>query len=136
MLYSPYKQSIGGTFLVESLKKHIIRSYVLSQSSEDRKNNRITFITPYGHITGFLVLRDEINPDDASYRLSRHAYEYVASYRVENELPLENSFEGDDGFMILKDVELKSLNGSITNYTELVVFYNQIIAFTIDSNNA
>lgn len=121
---------------MESLKKHIIRSYVLSQSSEDRKNNRITFITPYGHITGFLVLRDEINPDDASYRLSRHAYEYVASYRVENELPLEDSFEGDDGFMILKDVELKSLNGSITNYTELVVFYNQIIAFTIDSNNA
>lgn len=121
---------------MESLKKHIIRSYVLSQSNEDRKSNRIAFITPYGHITGFLVLRDEINPDDASYRLSRHAYEYVASYRVENELPLEDSFEGDDGFMILKDVELKSLNGSITNYTELVVFYNQIIAFTIDSNNA
>lgn len=119
---------------MESLKKHIIRSYALSQSSEDRENNRITLITPYGHITGFLVLRDEIKPDDASYRLSRHAYEYVASYRVNNELPLEESFEGDDGFMILRDVELKSQNGSITNYAELIVFYNQIIAFTIDND--
>lgn len=119
---------------MESLKKHIIRSYALSRSSEDRENNRITFITPYGHITGFLVLRDEIKPDDASYRLSRHAYEYVASYRVNNELPLEESFEGDDGFMILRDVELKSQNGSITNYAELIVFYNQIIAFTIDND--
>ncbi len=119
---------------MESLKKHIIRSYALSRSSEDRENNRITFITPYGHITGFLVLRDEIKPDDASYRLSRHAYEYVASYRVNNELPLKESFEGDDGFMILRDVELKSQNGSITNYAELIVFYNQIIAFTIDND--
>lgn len=119
---------------MESLKKHIIRSYALSRSSEDRENNRITFITPYGHITGFLVLRDEIKPDDPSYRLSRHAYEYVASYRVNNELPLEESFEGDDGFMILRDVELKSQNGSITNYAELIVFYNQIIAFTIDND--
>lgn len=119
---------------MESLKKHIIRSYALSRSSEDRENNRITFITPYGRITGFLVLRDEIKPDDASYRLSRHAYEYVASYRVNNELPLKESFEGDDGFMILRDVELKSQNGSITNYAELIVFYNQIIAFTIDND--
>ena len=79
-------------------------------------------------------MRDEIKPDDASYRLSRHAYEYVASYRVNTELPLEESFEGDDGFMILRDVELKSQNGSITNYAELIVFYNQIIAFTIDND--
>lgn len=119
---------------MESLKKYIIRSYVLSQSSEDIKSNRITLITSYGHITGFLVLRDEIKPDDDSYRLSKHAHEYVASYRVDNEMPIEETFEGDDGFMILRDVELKSQNGLITNYAELIVFYNQIIAFTIDSD--
>lgn len=113
---------------MQSLKKEIISTLVLAPLCEGLEDYVLTLVTPAGIITGKPVGPEESNTE------CREVHEMVAKiagdYRKDNSIPAETSLEGNDGFFVLKDVQL--ITGKTTHrFATLTVFFDQITAISV-----
>lgn len=113
---------------MESFKKSLIRSFYTLPLVDELKDIKVVFVTHAGIITGTPVQNDE--PDKAIHDLYTISMECVKDYRKDHSLDTSLPLDGNDGFMILKNVELKSGNTTF-HFNYLNIFFDQIIGVTL-----
>ena len=109
---------------MKSLKKHTIQ-YLLNWSTLDEvKGHSIWLLTPAGVITGEVV-----GQDDEGLLIASVVSNGTQVYKDETncEFPLD----GDDGYIALRNASIVFTSGFKQNTSEMIVFYDQIIAATI-----
>jgi len=117
---------------IPSFKKDLIQYYSLFANSEKSGENKLMLVTAAGIIYGTLIQLNESEPKDTkdaeliAYITNQHAKEYCSKYQLSNDV----SLPGGDGGIGLKDVSIKSANGTFC-LPFLFVFYDQVIAATI-----
>lgn len=92
---------------MDTLKKSLIESFYTMPLLDELKDSKVVFVTHTGIITGTPVSKDE--PDKAIRDLSTISLDCVGDYRKNHSLDNSQSLDGNDGFMILKDVELNQV---------------------------
>ena len=116
------------------LKKTIIEKMYALLLTDEFKGNKLVISTANGIITGVpeqylseynKTKSPEILAEAILYRvIERVTDEYREQYGLQDSCPQ------NDGFIFLKDVTIASGN-SITDLTNLIVFYDQIIGITL-----
>lgn len=113
---------------MESLKKSLIFSYCTMPLIDGSNNEKIIIITHAGIIIGSPIGKDE--SDESIHNMASISMAYADDYRKENSITELQSLDGNDGFIILKDVEFKS--GAATHrFNVLTVFFDQIVGITV-----
>lgn len=117
---------------MESLKKYLIRGIATIPSIEGMEKNKIILVTSCGLIIGEIMK----STDDLS--LSNAFFTSVdtltSMYLEDNKLSPDSVPDGNDGYILLKNVTIKNNTGDI-NLPILCVFYDQIIGATIGNSN-
>lgn len=109
-----------------TLKKAIIRDLLRAPASEKIGAESICLLTAFGLVTGIPVISD-INPEKQPVgSIAMEIYDnYSEKFDVTSSLP------GNDGYIILKNAEvISSPRTKSFNFTELIVFFDQIIGVT------
>jgi len=118
---------------MQSLKKEIVSTLVFAPFCEGLENYVLTIITPAGIITGKPVSPEESAAD--CKEVHDTVTKIADDYRSENSIPAETSLDGNDGFFVLKDVQL--VTGKTTHkFSTLIVFFDQITAISISEPEA
>lgn len=113
-----------------TLKKTMISSLFLSLKEPAFKDNKLQIVTSFGIIEGL-----PFNPDDPNLEYEKKVFfdfvSGIAKVYLED-LPAESNIDGNDGYLLLKDVVLRNFSSkNVTNLQTLVVFFDQILAVTI-----
>lgn len=117
---------------METLKKYLAFSYYSLPLIDSLKDHKLVLVTPAGVIMGSPIAKNE--SDDSISGLATVATDFVSDYRTKYSLDPEKPLDGNDGFLILKDVTLQS--GTSTHHFDILnVFYDQIIAISIGKIN-
>lgn len=122
----------------ESFKKYVIKMFSAMPCSEAFLQNEVCLVTALGIITGRFSLK-HIPESESSGSLSEKTFHtqmfdeiflnYCENYNIE-----PSSLSGNDGAIVLNDVKILN-NGVIAEMNELVVFFDQIIAISLGSQN-
>lgn len=121
---------------IPSAKKQTIVDFYAWMASEKYENKSLIIFTSAGIISGKPVV--DFEKSDAKAELnSKESYAmtckllatigdaYKKSYSIKSPLP------GNDGFIMLKDVTVKSA-GIESSFTSMVVFFDQIIGISLE----
>lgn len=115
-----------------TLKKHIIFSLARATLLDDFKDSKIMLITSGGTIVGTVCnLKDAKDTSDcpSSEYFASLTNQLAKGYREDMGLNPGEPTEGNDGFIILKDVEVTN-GSSKTKSNTLVVFLDQIVGIS------
>lgn len=111
-----------------ALKKFIIQGLTTSTTLGDLAGCTFSIMTAFGLITGKLAKND-----DQSKLLVTKMCETLCSFYKKDYRTADNGLGVNDGYICLEDVEvLRDANTKLT-FGELTVFYDQIIAITINA---
>lgn len=113
---------------MDSLKKHLSFAYCASPLVDGLKNNKVIIVTPFGVITGSPMSKNE--PEGPAKFHTELTIEYKKQYYDEHSLDPGQPLDGNDGYVVLKDVVLNT-GTSTFNFKALNIFYDQIIAITL-----
>ena len=113
---------------MDSLKKYMIASFFSLPRTCDMKSCKIVLVTQAGVIIGSPSEKDEA--DKAIQGLKDFSAMCSANYRQNHSLDDSQRLEGNDGYLILKDVQFKS-GGATYTFNYLNVFFDQIIGVTL-----
>ena len=114
-----------------TMKKYISLMLTGVSEIEGLENNDVIFVTSIGYITGKPLSEEEtqenskITSDNTLYWVTKNITD---DYRKEYNIT-EEPIDGNDGYIILKDVTIKYLN-STTKLGSLILFFDQIIGVT------
>lgn len=110
---------------MNSLKKNIIKGLAFATDTEPLKGNKLILITPLGLVSGVLCDSDGTNPDPAGAQFLTILTEKIAEgYEAKD-------VQGNDGYLMLSNVTIKSGGNVSYNCNNLIVFYDQIIGVTL-----
>ena len=117
---------------IPSLKKHLIYSLagLVRKSGQDFDKNYIQLLTAAGLLSGKLNLL-QCRVDERSFFES--AVVTIADmYKEEHKMEVVSE---NDGFLMLEDARLITVNGAFYQFHEVAVFFDQIIAVTVGELN-
>lgn len=113
---------------IPSLKKQIIQNFFgITLLQKEFGNNQLILVTSLGLIAGTSI---NINEDATSTLLLDLTDQFANDYIEKNALDKDNPLNGNDGFISLTDVTIKTSHATF-NLPFLNVFYDQIIGVTI-----
>lgn len=117
---------------VPSLKKILINDLSLLSLPGEFGKNQLVLITAAGTISGELI--EKIDGEQKEFSSSDVIAKFIekvgTDYKKEHEISDEQWIEGNDGYIVLKNVTIR--NGSATtNIPVLAVFFDQIIAASV-----
>lgn len=121
-----------------SLKKSLIIAMSCIPKVEGLEENNLILTTSAGIISGKVPSEQEIDDENS---LCGVLYEICDNTKEEylkniSSTDSEPVIVGNDGYIILKDVKIRSTSSdTITNMHFMVVFYDQIIGVTIGNIN-
>lgn len=106
---------------MNSLKKIMCANFTALSSLKEMEGNKVYFLTSFGMVSGRYSPNE---PDENKICLSTLAKNFF------NELSEdEKKASGNDGYILLKDVEIS--NGSLTfSFPEFMLFFDQIIGIS------
>lgn len=113
---------------IPSLKKHMIKEFLEMPLYDELSDYRLILITSAGIIIGDPVTEDD--SDDVANDLSKTVKIFTDDYYGRNNIDKNVSLDNDDGFLCLKNVELKSSTNTF-HIPFITIFYNDIIGITI-----
>jgi hypothetical protein len=122
---------------LSTLKKEIIIKFALATSLDQLEGNELIIVTSFGIITGSLA--GEINDIDIDFDdknqvgvafLTNITHDLVSDYQKKNSIDKDQLLDGNDGFISLTDVVIKTSTTTF-NLHFLNVFYDQIIGVTL-----
>lgn len=112
---------------METLKKQIIRTFATVTDAEALKQSKVIITTALGLISGKMYNSEDVEQEDIGNRFVADFAEGIAKkYDLAN-------IDGNDGFILLKDVTILTGSKNTFNIPNLIVFYDQIIGITIGS---
>lgn len=119
-----------------SLKKSLIVAMSSIPSFEGLENNELILTTAAGNICGKLISDDQLDSEtDLSGVIANICGEISKKY-LDNLSSTEFGVDGNDGYLFLTDVSIKSCSSNfITHLPFMVVFYDQIIGVSIGRND-
>lgn len=121
-----------------SLKKSLIIVMSCIPEVEGLEENNLILTTSAGIISGKVPSEQEIDDENSLcgvlYKICDNTKEeYLKNISSTDSEPV---IVGNDGYIILKDVKIRSTSSdTITNMHFMVVFYDQIIGVTIGNIN-
>lgn len=113
--------------IIRTLKKTIILGLAAATKVETLKNNKLLLVTPFGLVSGYLCDEENVNPVDAGAVLLNSL-----TKKLTEDFGKEN-IDGNDGYLILSDVAIRTSENVTFNCPNLIVFYDQIIGATLGS---
>lgn len=117
-----------------SLKKDIVMRFSFLPEVKGLEKNKIVIITSLGIITGRFPTDEEVEDVNNSNAIfSKLSTTIVNDYKNELSLSETDKLPGDEGFLYLVDVEIKS-PGNSYNLPFMIVFYDQIIGISIGNS--
>lgn len=119
-----------------TLKKSMIIALSSFPDIEGFEKNHLILTTAAGTIHGKLISDNQLNDKDDVCGLLAHACEKIANNYIEENSSQESALSGNDGYLFLTDVRIRSVSSStITTLPFMIVFFDQIIGITIGSDN-
>lgn len=121
-----------------SLKKSLIIAMSCIPKVEGLEENNLILTTSAGIISGKVPSEQEIDDENSLYGVlykicDNTKEEYLKNISSTDSEPV---IVGNDGYIILKDVKIRSTSSNtITHMNFMVVFYDQIIGVTIGNIN-
>lgn len=121
-----------------SLKKSLIIAMSCIPKVEGLEENNLILTTSAGIISGKVPSEQEIDDENSLcgvlYKICDNTKEeYLKNISSTDSEPV---IVGNDGYIILKDVKIRSTSSdTITHMNFMVVFYDQIIGVTIGNIN-
>lgn len=116
-----------------SLKKDLVLSFSCLPDIEGLEKNKLFLTTPLGLISGRFPTDEELeNSENINAILVKMCSRVTSEYKSELSLSESESLPGDEGYLYLIDVEIKSPNQTYS-IPFMVVFYDQIIGISIGS---
>ena len=114
---------------MHSLKKDIIINLSRVPFLQGMDNNNVIIMTSAGTYSGKLISNED---DDSEIALpfANALSELADRYRQDNHIDKNTLLDGNDGYLILKDVQLRT-NGPIINMPFVVLFFDQIVGISI-----
>lgn len=110
-----------------TLKKLIITAMSSAPEIEGLEDNDLILTTSAGIIFGKLISDEEANNDPFAIVCGKIAEDY----QKEN-FSSDSCLPGNDGYLYLKDVKIKSTSSNLTTRLPLlIVFFDQIIGVSI-----
>ena len=109
-----------------SLKKSLIINLSDSTLVEGLEQNKLVLVTAFGNIVG-----KPLNDKDLEHTDDNKNFLPIMVELFSKEYLKDKTADGNDGYIILKDVKITSPSNTTTNLPFLVVFYDQIIGVTI-----
>ncbi len=129
----------GGVYhMGKSLKKHLIESFAKAANINGIDQNQVILTTAIGLISGKLasvspITADELLEEKGNISQDKTAKLYEMFLTSVNET-YEDEVEGNDGYILLTDVSIRTQNNTINLGTH-VVFFDQIIGISIGQIN-
>ncbi|MEH2937935.1 hypothetical protein [Lawsonibacter sp. JLR.KK007] len=122
----------------KSLKKHLIESFAKAANINGIDQNQVILTTAIGLISGKLasvspITADELLEEKGNISQDKTAKLYEMFLTSVNET-YEDEVEGNDGYILLTDVSIRTQNNTINLGTH-VVFFDQIIGISIGQIN-
>ncbi len=114
---------------MHSLKKDIIIKLSMIPLLQGMENNNIIVMTSAGTYTGKIISNEDDTPEIALPFVNMLS-ELADQYRQDNHIDENTLLDGNDGYLILKDVQLRT-NGPIINMPFVVLFFDQIVGISI-----
>ena len=114
---------------MSTLKKSIITHLSAIPLVEGMENNSIIVMTPAGTYTGKPVSSKNDNSETV-LSFVEILSEFADKYRQDNQIAENESLDGNDGYLMLKDVQLQT-SGSTINMPFAILFFDQIVGITI-----
>mgnify|MGYP004462421655 CR=1 FL=1 len=111
---------------MSTLKKDLILKFSCMPTLPELANNHLLLVTATGVISGDIITDSE--SDTALSILAKVSKSIADDYK--NDEGTTDSLDGNDGFIALKNVTIKSSN-CITTLDFLNVFFDQIIGVSI-----
>lgn len=123
-----------------SLKKSLILAMSCIPKVEGLEENNLILTTSAGIISGKVPSEQEIDDENSLcgvlYKICDNTKEEYLKNISSTDTDSEPVIVGNDGYIILKDVKIKSTSSdTITHMHSMVVFYDQIIGVTIGNIN-
>lgn len=115
---------------MNSLKKELITCFGVSTTMDSLKNNRLVLLTSVGVIIGTFVSHDDETNSEPVKFLDQISVDIACNYKQQNNIDSKTPLDGNDGFLSLKDVQIKSGNNTL-NFNFINIFFDQIIGVTI-----
>lgn len=121
-----------------SLKKSLIIAMSCIPEVKGLEENNLILTTSAGIISGKVPSEQEIDDENSLYGVlykicDNTKEEYLKNISSTDSEPV---IVGNDGYIILKDVKIRSTSSdTITHMNFMVVFYDQIIGVTIGNIN-
>jgi len=117
---------------MHSLKKEIVFKSSIIPMAGDKNAASVLFYTALGIINGTIL---EKNESDLTLNLLAKTYHDITKrYKEEFGIEERQHLEGDDGFLMLKDVEITMTNGNTRETNFFVLFYDQIIGVSLSGD--
>lgn len=121
-----------------SLKKSLIIAMSCVPKVEGLEENNLILTTSAGIISGKVPSEQEIDDENSLYGILYKICDNTKEEYLKNisSTASEPVIVGNDGYIILKDVKIRSTSSNaITHMPFMVVFYDQIIGVTIGNIN-
>jgi len=112
-----------------SLKRTIIKSFAYAPEVDALKDNHFTLMTSLGFIQG------RIPAEESGVTLQVFSDAIYDNYRKDFNLGEDAKTPGNDGFLVLEDVTLRTPTNVTYNMKELIIFYDQIIGVTLSADS-
>lgn len=110
---------------METLKKYVTTEF--ASMAFNAKNDHLVLVTSAGIIMGDPAISEET--DSATSSLVDISKDIAGEYRKNNNIP-DSPLDGNDGFICLKNVTVKSPH-TTSHFSFLIVFFDQIIGISI-----
>ena len=118
---------------IPSFKKFFIGNYTSLTTYNDFKHKKIIILTATGIIEGTLSIKGQYPTNESRellhISLDTISKNYKSTFNIESSAPLK----GNDGLLALDNVTLITNNGAKINFENLIVFFDEIIAITLDN---
>ena len=114
---------------MHSLKKDIILKLSMIPLLQGMENNNIIVMTSAGTYSG-KVISNEDDASELAFPFANVISKLADQYRQDNHIDKNTLLDGNDGFLVLKDVQLRT-NGAIINMPFVVLFFDQIVGISI-----
>ncbi len=108
-----------------SLKKEVITALSFAPKLESLRDNDVVFLTAFGVLTG------RVPPEDTTNLLLSLSDEITKRYKTKAGIGEGERIPGNDGFIVLENVSIRTSSGATFNLKELILFYDQIIGMML-----
>ncbi|MGI6726627.1 MAG: hypothetical protein ACOX62_10680 [Christensenellales bacterium] len=106
-----------------TMKKRLICDLSMITKIEKLKDNELILLTPAGVVTGYPADTDNLGI------VAQLAQTVSYKHREKLEMPDDMVLPGNDGYIALRNVQLRT-GGTTYEFEELLVFFDQIIGIT------